>query len=86
MTKTYKGIILEGRWECIERKPTSMYVFENIYNHNTIEMSDRQIKNVINGRDTIGHIISRRHERTMDNIFLNNVQKSWRKQKHKYAK
>lgn len=85
-----KELILEGRWKRIGFSKTKTYIFENIYNHKQIQLSSRQVKNVINGKDTIGHIMTRRIKNEDNRIgcfrFGNSVNKSWGRTKYKYIK
>lgn len=89
MTK-YEGLILEGRWKYKNKTPTNTYLFENIYNGNELTLSHRQIEQVLNGKTTIGHIITKRIPKGDNPIRIfkygNREQKWWNKIKHKYAK
>ena len=61
MIEKIQGKILDGRWKFvkIDRKKSS-YVFENIYNHSTINLSHKQVNKVLEGSDTFAHIQTRR--------------------------
>ena len=80
--KFYENVILEGRWKYKSESPTTMVEFENIYNGNTIRLSHRQIRQVMNGKDTVGHIMSRRMGHNKHTNWGNNVLKRWGQLKH----
>ena len=86
----YEGLILEGRWKYKGLTPTNTCLFENIYNGNELTLSHRQLQQVIDGKDTIGHIMNRRIPKNRNGIgvfkYGNDTQKIWDKIKHKYAK
>ena len=82
----YEGLILEGRWKAVSMTDTHTYVFENIYNDNTITLTHYQIERVLNGKDTIGHIMTRKAPNHEMFKYGNNIQKNWKRQKYKYLK
>ena len=82
----FEGLELEGRWKFKNKVSNSCYLFENIFNQNTVELSYRQVKMVLNGHDTIGHIITRRLPNTELFKYGNNQQKNWKRYKYKYFK
>ena len=82
----YKGLILEGRWEYQNKTPTNTNLFKNIYNANTVLLSNRQVEMVLNGHDTIGHIITRRAPNSEMFKYGNCVQKGWKRMRYKNLK
>lgn len=82
----YDGLVLEGRWQFVKWNINGGITLENIYNHNTIILTNRQFDAVLNGNDTIGHIISRRiGSNNGKSIFQNNTITLNKKIKQKYA-
>lgn len=59
MTEKLEGKVLEGRWK-YRHHQDNHYVFENIYNGNTIALRLRQVQNILDGKDTISKIQCRR--------------------------
>ena len=56
----YVDLLLDGRWKIKGMFSNGTYTLENIYNHNTINISNRQLKRAINGEESISQIICRR--------------------------
>ena len=56
----YKDLLLDGRWKIVGMTETATYTLENIYNHQTIKLSNRQVASVAKGEDTVSQIICRR--------------------------
>ena len=86
-----KGTILDGVWEFVGyiNDGSTMYEFKNIYNGKTIKLSNRQVKQVMDGKDSISHIISRRlrnnpRQKNSPVWWSNSVKKSFGKQVHKF--
>lgn len=82
-------LILESKWRMVESHNAS-YDFENIYNGYRIVLTHKQVSRVLNGEDTISHIIARRltNERRPNDPFMgmNSVQKHWVKLKRQHRK
>ena len=82
----YKDIILEGRWKWKCYTETKMNTFENIYNGMLVELTHRQVESILNGKDTLGHIITRRLKNSESFVYGNSVQKGWKKIKYNHRK
>lgn len=88
----YIGKILDGRWEIKKSIPNkSLYSLENIYNHRIIELSSKQVKDIVNGRSTVGKVITKRlHKNNYDNrlkyCVSNYVVITYARSTSKYAK
>ena len=82
-------LILEAKWR-LTKTSGSLYEFENIYNGSRIALSHKQVSRVLNGEDTISHIIARRltKERKPNDPFMgmNSVQRHWVKLKGQHRK
>jgi hypothetical protein len=88
MLNELKDKILDGRWKVVGKdEKSSRYLFENVYNHQIIKLSYRQINQVINGKDTISKIQSRRigSYNEFQTKVRNSVTRCWGKIKWKYA-
>lgn len=86
MKSKYDGLILDGLWKFKSSGKNGSYIFENIYNHTTITISQAQLENVKNGKDTIGHIMSRRIGYDSRFPRFNGVVKLFNSQKHRFVK
>ena len=82
----YEGLILEGRWQYQKRTDTNTLLFKNIYNSMEICLSHKQVEMILNGHDTIGHIMTRRAPKSQFFKYGNSVQKSWQRVKYKNVK
>ena len=80
----YDGIILDGRWKYKGIENKSLRVFENIFNHTEVKLSDRQVKDVLDGHTTVSAIMCRRIKKS--NVMLpNKIADGYKNLKHRYA-
>lgn len=85
--------LLDGRWKYVSRNSkTTLYTFQNIYNKEKIKLSHRQVKMVLDGKDTVAHITTRRiyggrttrqQSKTNPNWWTNNINRQFGKQVNK---
>lgn len=78
---------LEGRWQFVKIGVDGQYHYKNIYNNKELKLSYQQLKNVLNGKTTIGKIMCRRIgiktsnktrlERKFDCNVLGGVENRW---------
>ena len=83
MTKDF----LEGRWQFIKCDKSGSYLYKNIYNNNELKLSHKQVKDVLDGKTTLGKIMCRRMvykitkksiiERKFDNFVLGGMETGW---------
>ncbi len=87
MASKYENLVFEGRWK-YKKVLKGKYVFENIYNKQEVVLSGVQIYNVINGKDTLSKIISRKlfKEKGTTVPVDNHTCTRWQNNKRKYAK
>ena len=89
MIEKLKDKLLDGRWE-FHHIENTLYVFKNIYNGKEISLSMKQVKNILNGKDTISHIQCRRLGKdkrdNSPNWWGNNIVRNFAKQLHKHSK
>ena len=78
-----KGEIVNGYWRYEKLLGNGMILFTNIYNGTEIEISERQFRNVKNGKDTIARIMTRRINNS-GYMVSNNVVKTFRANKFRY--
>ena len=82
----HKDLLLDGRWKVIGIFRNGTYTLENIYNHNTIDLTNRQIEHVVNGSTTVSQIMCRRIGGIKKIPIDNKTLKGRRKQIERYAK
>ena len=88
MIENLKDKVLEGKWQ-YHHYQDNHYVFENIYNGNTIALRLRQVQNILEGKDTISRIQCRKiwkEGKVTFNCSNNGVIRSYSKQINKYRK
>ena len=88
MTEQLEGKVLEGKWR-YHHYQDNHYVFENIYNGNTIALRLRQVQNILEGKDTIARIQCRKiwkDGKSRTQWQDNSVIKSYTHQIKKYRK
>lgn len=88
MTEKLEGKVLEGKWK-YHHYQDGQYMFENIYNGNTIALRLRQVKNILEGKDTIARIQCRKIWKEGKTTFKygnNSVIRSYTYQMKKYRK
>lgn len=76
--------LYDGRWQfigCHYKK----YQFKNIYNEQVVEVGERTYKNIVSGKDTISHHISRIIP-TKTSYIHNSIQTRHRYRKAYFAK
>ena len=81
----YAKLLLDGRWKVNGMPRQGFYELENVYNQNIIEITGRQLENVVNGETTVSKIISRRIGGGSGLPIDNGVVKSYQTQKAKHA-
>lgn len=92
MVEKLKGQIIDGRWKFVGyvNNGSTLYEFENIYNGEKTKLSNRQVKQILNGETTIAQIQSRRlrnQNRKHNPVWwTNNVNRQFAKQVRKYNK
>lgn len=90
MKEKYKGMVLEGKWAYAGKTSRHNCALENIYNHSRIELSMAQMDRVIEGLDTIGHIMTRRIKISSTGAnglfkYGNEHQKWWARKKSEFT-
>ena len=80
----YKDILLDGRWTVDSVVDNGKYLLKNIYNGDTTKLSQAQIENVINGKDSVAKIRCRRFGGHAFDI-RNSVTIGWGRLKHRFA-
>ena len=89
MVEQLKDKLLDGRWKYLHRQK-HMLIFENIYNHSLVELSDRQVRMVLDGKDTVSHIQTRRigneRKKNSPHWWCNGVNKAYSNSINKYKK
>lgn len=82
----YEGLLLDGRWKFKTGSSThNIVTFVNIYNGNEIQLTYKQVEDVINGRNTVSRIMCRRIG-NQGHFETNNTVSWWKKTKAKYSK
>ena len=72
MGSKYEELILDGRWK-FKRWFKGLAIFENIFNHQEIKLSKRQIDAVLGGRISVSKIICKRiRKETSSNYWIRN--------------
>lgn len=88
MIENLKDKILEGKWKYHHYQDNN-YMFENIYNGTTISLQLRQVRKVLEGKDTIARIQCRKiwkDSKSKTQWQDNSVIKAYVNQIHKYRK
>lgn len=81
----YADKLLDGRWKVIGMPSGGTYELENIYNHTTILVTNRQLANIVNGEITVSQIISKRIGGIGRIPIDNHIVNTYHAQKKKYA-
>ena len=81
----YEGLLLEGRW-VFKAINGCRYDFENIFNHNIITLSYKQVNEVLSGKSTIGAIMCRRIGFSDKTIYKNHTTATSNMRKRYFAR
>lgn len=85
MKSKYSGLVLDGRYKFADKMTRSgRYTFKNIYNGKTVELTTRQIADVVSGKTNLSKIMSRRIG-AKTKWVSNYTVKTFNAQKRKYA-
>lgn len=71
MISKYQETVLDGRWK-FKRWVNGRVIFENIFNHQEVMLTKRQLDSVLEGRITVSKIVSKRIHKATPGYWARN--------------